>query len=100
MKLWLDDERDPTDPFIQSEFGATGDEVWVKTASQAIDRLRNCKVTSISLDHDLGPDAGDGYQVACWIEKNANNIGRMNWYVHSMNPVGAKKNDPSNAQCR
>lgn len=40
MHLWLDDERDPTDPITQSRFHATGAEIWVKTDQQAIDLLK------------------------------------------------------------
>lgn len=91
-KLWLDDERDPRDPFIQSEFGAEGDELWVKTASQAIYCLNQGGVTHISLDHDLGPSSGTGMDVAKWIEEQAfhGTLNRLVWFVHSLNPVGAK----------
>lgn len=92
MKLWLDDERDPQNPFIQSEFGAMGDEFWVKTAAQAIRYLAQGTVESISLDHDLGPGAGSGQEVANWIEEQAfrGTLPRLVWAVHSMNIVGAK----------
>ena len=92
MKLWLDDERDPRDPFIQSEFGAEGDETWVKTAQQAISVLSQGNVESVSLDHDLGPGAGTGQEVANWIEEQAfhGTLPRLAWAVHSMNTVGAK----------
>jgi hypothetical protein len=90
MKLWLDDERNPKDKEIQSLFGSNGDETWVKTASQAINRLKSKAVTFISLDHDLGPNAGTGLDVAKWIEEQAyyGNIPKLTWFVHSMNPVG------------
>lgn len=90
VKLWLDDERDPKDPYIQSEFGAEGDEVWVKTAQSAISYLKMGNVESISLDHDLGPNAGSGMDVAKWIEENAFKaiLPRLVWAVHSMNSVG------------
>lgn len=90
MKLWLDDERDPSDPFIQSEFGADGDEVWAKTAATAINHLRQGNVTSVSLDHDLGPRSGTGMDVAKWIEEQAfhGTLPRLAWAVHSMNPAG------------
>ena len=91
-KIWLDDERDPRQPQIQSLFGADGDEFWVKTADQAIHYLRQGGVTFISLDHDLGPDAGSGMEVANWIEQQAfhGTLERIHWSVHSMNSVGAK----------
>lgn len=92
MKLWLDDERDPTQTYIQSNFGADGDEVWVKTAAQAIHYLKQGDVVSISLDHDLGSGAGTGLDVAKWIEEQAyhRTLPRLSWSVHSMNPVGRK----------
>lgn len=93
MKLWLDDERDPREPFIQSEFGADGDEVWVKTAGMAIHYLKQGGVESISLDHDLGPaSAGTGLDVAKWIEEQAfhGQLPRLIWSVHSLNVVGSK----------
>lgn len=91
MKLWLDDERDPKDPYIQGEFGAEGDEIWVKTAAEAIRYLKSGNVTHISLDHDLGPkSAGTGMDVAKWIEEQAfhGTLPRLDWDVHSMNSVG------------
>lgn len=94
IRLWLDDERDPRDPKIQSDFGAEGDEVWVKTASVAINHLRGGNVSSISLDHDLGIGVtGSGMDVAKWIEEQAfhGTLARLEWAVHSMNPVGAKQ---------
>src|SRR6476646_5865222 len=93
MKLWLDDERDPTDPYIQSEFGADVDEIWAKTAHVAIHYLKQGRITFISLDHDLGsPSAGTGMDVALWIEEQAfhGNLPRLSWSVHSLNPVGSK----------
>lgn len=91
-KLWLDDERDPSDPKIQNLFGAEGDEIWVKTASAAIIYLSSGKIQSISLDHDLGLSAGSGMDVANWIEEQAflGNIPRLVWFVHSKNSVGAQ----------
>lgn len=95
MRLWLDDERDPKDPTIQSEFGATGDEIWLKTAEDTISYImtHRDKIKSISLDHDLGSGRGSGYIVSDWIERQAycNMIGRISWSVHSMNVVGAKR---------
>ena len=92
IKLWLDDERDPKDPYIQSEFGAKGDEKWVKTASDAIHYLKQGNVTFISLDHDLGTEAGTGMEVAKYIEEQAfhGTLPRLLWSVHSLNIVGVK----------
>ena len=91
VRLWLDDDRDPTEPWIQRQYGAKGDEVWVKTASMAIEMLMVGNVSSISLDHDLGSmSAGTGMDVAKWIEEqaHANTLQRLEWDVHSLNPIG------------
>jgi hypothetical protein len=95
MKVWLDDDRDPTDEFIQREFGAAADMLWVKTAAEAVDVLRAGGVTAISLDHDLGATAeeiGTGYDVAKWIEKAAfdGELPRLSWRLHTASPVGRK----------
>lgn len=92
-KIWLDDERNPKSNYIQSQFGAEGDEIWAKTASVAISLLQRGNVTSISIDHDLGPiAAGTGMDVAKWIEEQAfhGKLPRLTWFVHSMNVVGNK----------
>ena len=56
--LWLDDVRNPPGP----------DWVWVKTSLDAIKALRADHFEVISLDHDLGEDAGTGYEVLQYIE--------------------------------
>lgn len=92
MKMWLDDLRSPQDPFIQEHYGANGDEVWVKTVSEAKDLLASGEVIKMSLDHDLGEEEPDGYDLVRWIAKEAH-AGNMKppfWVVHSDNPVGAK----------
>ena len=93
MRLWLDDERDPKDQCIQERFGAEGDEFWVKNAAQAIHYLRQGNVSFISLDHDLGPGAGTGTDVAKFIEEQAflGTLPRLEWDLHTMNPVGRKE---------
>jgi hypothetical protein len=58
MKLWLDDVRTP--PGL--------DWVWVRTSLEAIKALRAGPFEVISLDHDLGEDAGTGYEVLQYIE--------------------------------
>lgn len=92
MKLWLDDERDPSENYIKRYFGFEGDETWVKTSQEAINLLASGKVKSISFDHDLGRGGGTGLQVAKWIEEQAfhGNIPRLSWEIHSMNLVGRK----------
>lgn len=88
LEVWLDDERDPRDHYIQQHFRAKGNEIWVKTAQEAIQLLSTGNVASISLDHDLGP--GDGMEVARWIEEQAflGTLLPLQWRVHSQNPVG------------
>src|SRR5687768_8086171 len=95
MRVWLDDDRDPTDPLIQHQFLAEKDMVWVKSAYEAIELIKKGKVRYMSLDHDLGIgfDQNTGYEVANAIEDLAerNAIPRIEWRVHSMNPIGAQR---------
>lgn len=84
--LYMDDER----------VTPAGFEVRTYTAPETIERLKVGDITGCSLDHDLGEylsDAGDGYDVACWIEEQAANgsLGRITCMVHSANPSGASK---------
>lgn len=58
LSLWLDDERTPP----SSEW------FWVKTALDAIKALRTANFEIVSLDHDLGEDAGTGYDVLLFLE--------------------------------
>jgi hypothetical protein len=52
--------------------------------------LETVPVEEISLDHDLGPEeAGDGYQVLVWIERQ---VATRAWvppviHIHTANPV-------------
>jgi hypothetical protein len=83
MRLWVDDMRPKPVAY----------DVWVKTSDEAIAQLKTGKVTAISLDHDLGElQAGDGYQIAKWIEDAAlaKKIPRLDWDLHTANPVGRK----------
>lgn len=81
MKIWLDDERPPPD------------QSWIHVTNyyDCIHLLNNQNVTEISLDHDLGQNKS-GYDVAKFIEENANNnVPPPNKIsVHSQNPVGKK----------
>lgn len=59
MKLFLDDERTPPEGWVH-----------VRRPKDAIDILKTGSVAEISLDHDLGDDAGGtGYDVILWIEE-------------------------------
>ena len=91
ISLWLDDERDPSDPVVRQLFGAVGDELWVKTASEAIEVLKGGRVEMISLDHDLGT-VDNGMTVAAWIEEQAflEKLPRIKWKIHSQNVVGVE----------
>lgn len=85
-RLWLDDVRPAPDGWE-----------WVKTADEAIERLKAGGVVEVSLDHDLGSDFGPpeptGYTVAAWIELAAHlgALPRLVWNVHSANPVGHER---------
>lgn len=83
MKVFLDDLRPLPDGF----------DVLVRTPDACEILLRTGKVTSISLDHDLGEDCKSGYDIACLIENGAVDgwLPRLQWDVHSANPIGAKR---------
>ena len=83
IKLFLDDERIPPEGWVH-----------VRCPKKAIETLKTWKIAEISLDHDLGDDAGGtGYDVILWIEKAVATKGfvppRMN--VHSANPSARQK---------
>lgn len=82
LRVWLDDER-PMPSHCNTH---------VKTAEDAIDLLSKGNVTYISFDHDLGYGKS-GYDVANWIENAVfqNNFPRVEWDVHSANPVGFQR---------
>lgn len=79
LLLWLDDERPPPSP----------EWVWVKTAIDAISAL-TASFKVISLDHDLGEDAGTGYDILTFLEAE---VHRNPGYrvpeilIHTENPV-------------
>ena len=107
MMLWLDDVRTPpADGWI-----------WVKTADEAIEKLKTGNVTFASLDHDLADEQypwnailginphewfyhmdkypisfkeKTGYDVILWMEEN--NVWPSHGVkCHSQNPVGRKR---------
>ena len=85
MRIWLDDERQMPD----------GYDLHIKKASVLIKLLSKGRsvVSFISFDHDLGDDKdGTGYSVATYIEEmaQAQRIARIEWKIHSANPVGEK----------
>lgn len=96
--LWLDDERDPREPYIQEHFGAMGDEVWVTSYQEFVATIRERGLpASVSFDHDLGagrdgrPLPG-GMECAHWLVEYLMNTNQTlpEFYVHSANPVGAE----------
>ena len=91
IHLWLDDNRDPSDPIYQQKFGAHGNEIWAKTVPEAITILEQGNVISISFDNDLGEKL-EGYDLAKWIEEKAhdNQIKPLQWKIHSANPEGKR----------
>ena len=82
IHLWVDDERPAPQGWV-----------WAKTALEAITVLKSFHVSEISMDHDLGDVQQDGSQVTCYILEQAymGNIPKMEWHIHSQNPVGAQK---------
>lgn len=94
MRIWLDDDRNPMQQFIQHYFGATSEDVWMKTADEVISALENpdIDVEFISFDHDLGTEK-TGYDVAKYIEEKAyfGDLPKINWRVHSANSVGSTR---------
>lgn len=90
INLWLDDERDPSNPDTQKLFGSNGSEIWVKTVEEAIPFLEKGLVASISFDNDLGEGKREGKHLAAWIEEQAylKKIPRLKWKIHSKNPNG------------
>lgn len=87
MKIWLDDERDPTLPFIQDEYGATSDMVWIKDVQTAKCFIQFDNVEFISFDNDLGWFKEEGYDLAKWIEEKAfkGELKPIKWAVHTAN---------------
>lgn len=78
MKLYLDDERHPPSGWAL-----------VKSVKNAIAFLTKGKVTDLSLDHDLGVDYENGYDVLLWIEEQVfTNPGFVlpNIKIHTANP--------------
>lgn len=93
MKVWLDDVRDPNNPFFHEHKGAEYGMVWVKTVEEAIALLETGEVTEISLDNDLGSGYREGREVAKWIEENAYNgkLKPLSARVHSDNIVAKRE---------
>lgn len=93
MKLFLDDEREPTKYECGSDNDPAGFTV-VRTAEEAIELIRQNVVTFICFDHDLGTEL-TGYDVAKEIERLAaeGKIGPIDYRIHSGNTVGGRNID-------
>ena len=80
IRIWLDDER-PMPPFFNCH---------VRTANEAIKKLKEEGVTCISLDHDLGDGNKTGYDVAKYIEEAAysGELKRITLMVHTHSKEG------------
>jgi len=95
IDIWLDDERDPTDPVIKEKYGSCGAELWIKTGEELL-LLLNTEIiiNSISLDHDLGSYPRlTGYDVSKEIEERCyyKKMICPKYSVHSSNPIGSKR---------
>jgi len=80
IRLWVDDVRDPP----------SSNWVWAKTYNEAVCFLDFFPVAEVSLDHDLGPGK-TGYDLAVYMETMAaaGVLDKLEWHVHSFNPVGS-----------
>lgn len=77
IKIYLDDERQTPEGWVR-----------VYWPDEAIELLKNDKVDTISLDHDLGDDErGTGYDVLLWIEEQVVTKGWIppKMLIHSAN---------------
>lgn len=81
MWIWLDDVRPAPIGYIHC-----------KTVPEALEYIVSGVVNKISFDHDLGEDLATGYDLAKLIEEMAyyGRISKLDWAVHSANPVGYK----------
>ena len=84
MKLYLDDERHPPSGWTLT-----------KNVKTTINFIAKGDVTDLSLDHDLGVDYENGYDVLLWIERQVfTNPGFKlpdNIKIHTANPSARKK---------
>lgn len=83
MWLYIDDVR-PCPPDF---------DLHALNGKDALLAISTGKIIGISFDHDLGPEPEmTGYDVAKQIEEwaYAGKIKRMEWQIHSANPVGRK----------
>lgn len=94
--LFLDDSQERWDLFsdVLNQYNFI-ELTWVKTSSDAIKRLKQCKWDVICLDHDLNGVGLErsteltGYEVAEFISKDER-YNKDLIFIHSWNPEGAK----------
>lgn len=97
--LFLDD--DPNRIKAIREFFIGHLPIYCKTAAEAIDLLSRYQYDLIFLDHDLGDqhydnfdleDGLSGYEVAKWLEQNPDKQPNVQYIIcHSQNPVGSQR---------
>ncbi len=82
LRIYLDDERETPQGWIRTY-----------TVDETITVLATGQVDELSLDHDLGTDLEDGYDVLLWIEREVilHNFQPPILNVHSANPPAAKR---------
>ena len=83
MKIWLDDIRPAPCGYIHVRN--------LKALRALIDSTSDPVVIIevMSLDHDLGQDEPDGYEIIKWFAENHLNRWPVSVLVHSANPPGA-----------
>jgi hypothetical protein len=86
IKLFLDDVREP---YMVEHCVPPSDWTIVRSVKAAKEVLETRQVSHISLDHDLGNDQPTGYDLCKWMSENF--AWPDNVYVHSANPIGAKR---------
>ena len=89
--LWLDDERDPSDPRWHANFPISHSTVvWVKSFDEFVQWIsRNGIPGAICFDHDLG-EGPSGFDAAKWLTEYCldNGIRVPAWNIQSANPIG------------
>jgi len=92
MYLFLDDERSPDQVRIPQRFDNGSEIEWtvVKNAHECISFLEKGNVKWLSLDHDLGIGAYNGYDVVHWLIEQYHTNPDFKFpeeiWIHTMNP--------------
>lgn len=53
MKLWIDDERNPSDKHWKEFYGIPNDVIWCKTYTAALPYIQNETIEWVGFDNDL-----------------------------------------------